>query len=30
MLKLEQEGSGLRVEREPSPAVKRAEKATPR
>jgi hypothetical protein len=30
MLKLEQDGSGLRVEREPSPAVKRQEQATPR
>lgn len=30
MLKLEQEGSGLRVERDPSPPVKRREQATPR
>ena len=30
MLKLEQEGSGLRVEREPSPAVKRRDQATPK
>jgi hypothetical protein len=30
MLRLEQEGSGLRVEREPSPPVKRRETATPR
>jgi hypothetical protein len=30
MVRLEQEGSGLRVEREPSPAVKRREVATPR
>jgi hypothetical protein len=30
MLRLEQEGSGLRVEREPSPAVKGREQATPR
>jgi hypothetical protein len=29
MLKLEQEGSGLRVEREPSPSVKRRDQATP-
>jgi hypothetical protein len=30
MLRLEQEGSGLRVEREPSPAVKGREQPTPR
>jgi hypothetical protein len=30
MLKLEQDGSGLRVEREPSPPVKRRAQATPR
>ena len=30
MLRLEQEGSGLRVEREPSPPVKRRDQATPR
>ena len=30
MLRLEQEGSGLRVEREPSPAVKRRDTPTPR
>jgi hypothetical protein len=30
MLRLEQEGSGLRVEREPSPPVKRQEGANPR
>ena len=30
MVRLEQDGSGLRVEREPSPAVKRPARPTPR